>query len=151
MRWLITILFSFALFATTAVADSSGKVIKVLPQYLDLQGRTSLSPSLYERDAYQAQMLYKPELRSGVEFNVQWKSRNASKLKLFIEARGPAHEKSAQTFVWQRSVSRRGWFSQWEKISITGDEFRQLNPMTAWRVSLWDGDKLLGEQKSFLW
>jgi hypothetical protein len=151
MRWPITILLSFALFASTAVAGYGGKVIKVLPQFLDLQGRTTLSPSLYERDAYQAQLQARPAERSGMVFNIQWKAQPSARLKLFVEARGIVHEKSAQTFVWEKSVTRHGWFSQWEKIFITGDEFRQLNTMTAWHVTLWDGDKLLGEQKSFLW
>ncbi len=33
---------------------ATGRVIKVLPQFLDLKGRNSLTPSLYERDVYQA-------------------------------------------------------------------------------------------------
>ena len=32
---------------------ATGRVIKVLPQFLDLKGRNSLTPSLYERDVYQ--------------------------------------------------------------------------------------------------
>jgi len=151
MRWPITILFSLALFVSSAVAGSGGKVIKVLPQFLDLQGRTTLSPSLYERDAYQAQLQAKPDQRSGIVFHVQWKGPTTGNLKIFIEARGVVREKVAPTFVWERPVTRHGWFSQWEKISVTGEEFQKLGTLTAWHVTLWDGDKLLGEQKSFLW
>lgn len=152
MRRPLTILFSLALFAAVALADSTGKVVKVLPQYFDAQGRTTLAPSLYERDAYQAQLLAKPEERSGMVFNVQWKSRNAgSNLKIFVEARGVVRNSTLQSFVWEKPVTRHGWFSQWEKITVTGAEFKLLETLTAWRVTLWDGNKLLGEQKSFLW
>jgi hypothetical protein len=34
---------------------------------------------------------------------------------------------------------------------VTGDEYKKLGELVAWRVTLWDGDKLLAEQKSFLW
>jgi hypothetical protein len=33
---------------------ATGRLMKVLPEYLDAKGLTSLSPSLFERDAYQA-------------------------------------------------------------------------------------------------
>lgn len=151
MRRPLTILFSLVLFASIAVADSAGKILKVLPQYIDLQGRTSLAPSLYERDAYQAQLLATRDLCSGLVFNVQWKSRNTPNLKVYVEARGVVRNSNLQKFVWEKSVARHGWFSQWEKITVTGDQFKQLETLTAWRVTLWDGNKLLSEQKSFLW
>ena len=151
MRRPLTILFSLALFASIAAADSAGNLLKVLPQYLDLQGRASLSPSLYERDAYQAQLLAKPEQRSGLVFNVQWKSKNTANLKVYVEARGVVRNSKLQTFVWEKSVTRHGWFSQWEKISVPASQYKELETLTAWRVTLWDGTKLLSEQKSFLW
>ena len=49
-----------------AVQAVAGKVIKVLPEYLDREGRHALSPSLFDRDAYQAQLRWHAEERSGV-------------------------------------------------------------------------------------
>src|SRR5882672_1184959 len=70
----------FLLVATLSAtgATASGKVVKVLPQFLDLEGRASLSPSLYDRDAYQAQLRKKPEQRSGMCFNILWRGRSAT-------------------------------------------------------------------------
>ena len=51
-RPILILAFCFMLCAGAAAA--TGSVIKVLPQFLDLKGRTALSPSLYDRDAYQA-------------------------------------------------------------------------------------------------
>ena len=50
--WL-TILCLLTMSARPAGA-ADGKVIKALPQFLDAQGQSALSPSLYDRDAYQA-------------------------------------------------------------------------------------------------
>jgi hypothetical protein len=36
-------------------------------------------------------------------------------------------------------------------MRFDGDAYKQFGEVTAWRVSLWSGDQLLGEQKSFLW
>ena len=41
---------------STTDAARPGKISKVLPHWLDLQGRHTLSPSLLERDAYQAKL-----------------------------------------------------------------------------------------------
>jgi len=42
-----------SLSATFASDAASGRVVKVLPLLLDLKGRDAVSPSLYDRDAYQ--------------------------------------------------------------------------------------------------
>ena len=42
--------------AGRAAEAATGRVLKVLPFYLDAQGRDALSPSLFDRDAYQAQL-----------------------------------------------------------------------------------------------
>ena len=136
-----------------SAADATGRVIKVLPQYLDAQGRNTLSPSLYERDAYQARLLNHPELRGGLVFNVQWKAHNADAgaLKLRVEARGTVRDKNVKTYVWEAPVQRHGWFSQWTQLPASADDFKALGTVTAWRVSLRDGDRQLSEQHSYLW
>jgi hypothetical protein len=154
MRWALTILFSLALFVSTGSAadTTTGKVIKVLPQYLDAQGRNTLSPSLYERDAYQAELLHHPDQRGGLIFNVQWKAAaNTGKLKLYVQARGIVKDKTVKTYVWGLPVQKHGWFSQWAIVTANAEEFKALGTLTAWRVTLWDGNHRLGEQHSYLW
>src|SRR5579862_8696818 len=70
-------------------AAAPAKILKVLPQYLDLEGHHALSPSLYERDAYQAFLRHHPEQQSALRFDVNWKARhlNGERLLLRIDVR----------------------------------------------------------------
>jgi len=128
-------------------------VIKVLPQFLDLKGRNSLTPSLYDRDAYQAHLREHPELCSGMRFHVEWKSKKPvwEPLKLRVEARGLAKGDVPKQLVLELPVQPTGWFSHWDSITVTGEQYKEFGGLTAWRVTLWEGGQLLSEQKSFLW
>src|SRR5438105_693254 len=85
------VLFCMA-FVAMPSRGATGRVIKVLPHFIDLKGRNSLSPSLYDRDAYQAHLRQHPDQRSTMRFEVQWKSRSPvwEALKLRVELRGIA-------------------------------------------------------------
>src|SRR5437899_2397501 len=48
------LVISAALLQSSHATAATGRIIKVLPHLLDLQGHHALSPSLYDRDAYQA-------------------------------------------------------------------------------------------------
>src|ERR1051326_4940456 len=61
-----------------AASAATGGVVKVLPQFLDLKGRSAISPSLYDRDAYQAHLREHTNEISGIRFAVQWKAHGAS-------------------------------------------------------------------------
>ncbi len=133
---------------------ATGKVIKVLPEFLDRQGRTSLSPSLYERDAYQAVLRLHPKQRSGLRFYVQWKTYGAlwQPLKLRLELRGVAEGNLPRELVLEEPlVNKRTKFTRWSDITLTTQQYQHLGAVTAWRATLWEGTQLLGEQKSFLW
>jgi len=134
-------------------ARAEGKVLKVLPHLLDAKGRNSVSPSLYDRDAYQAFLRLHPEATSGVRLDVEWKDRKPvwGPLKLRVEVRGTAHAEAAKEMVLEESLEPSGWFGKWTKFPITGDRYKELGQVTAWRATLWEGDTLLDEQKSFLW
>ncbi len=150
-RFFLTLLCCLLAAPSFAIAGS-GRVLKVLPHFLDAQGRHSLSPSLYDRDAYQAFLRHHPERRSGLRFDVQWKARGFdTPLKLRIELRGTAKGDLPSQVVLDQEVKPDGWFSHWTALSLMGEEYRKFGDVTAWRVTLWDGDQLLGEQKSFLW
>ena len=134
---------------------ATGRVIKVLPQFLGTNGLASLSPSLYERDAYQKilrQQANDTNVVSGIRFAVQWKARgSAAPLKLRIEMRGTAKGDLPSRAILEAEVRPKGWFSRWTSLPFTGEEYEKFGQVTAWRVTLWEGDQLLGEQKSFLW
>ena len=128
------------------------RIIKVLPQYLDTEGRAALSPSLYERDAYQALLRQHPEKRSGLRFDINWKAKghHGEKLVLRIELRCTGRDFS-QPIVLERTVQPPRLFSKWSWLLLEGQEYQDFGRLLAWRVSLWRGKQLLAEQKSFLW
>jgi hypothetical protein len=142
----------FLLVATWSAMADSGKVAKVLPQYLDLEGRQSLSPSLYDRDAYQAQLRKHPEQQSGMCFNILWRGRSQTNKTaiLRVEIRGAAKGNLPSETKLEKTVRITGT-SHWAKLIIDGEPYKQFGEITAWRVTLWSGDQLIGEQKSFLW
>ncbi len=147
-------LLALALFSICdlSLEAADAKIIKVLPHYLDLEGRHSLSPSLYERDAYQALLRKNPAQRSALRFDVQWKARTiaGSNLKLRLEVR-TSKNLLAKPTVLEQPVKKRRWLGSWAALLISGDDYHQLGNVLAWRVTLWDGERLLSEEKSFLW
>lgn len=137
----------------SSVALGSG-VIKVLPEFLDLKGRNALSPSLYERDAYQLTLREHPERRSGMRFYVQWKAPKAvwEPLLVRVELRGIAEGRlPRQTSLEQPLANPGGHTSHWAELTLNGEAYKTFGTVTAWRVTLWEGQTLLGRQQSFLW
>lgn len=131
---------------------ATGKVVKVLPHLLDLQGRHMLSPSLYDRDAYQAELRKHPEKCSGIRFDIQWRGRSqrGESAVLRLQVRGTAKNQAPPELQMETTVKLTG-ISHWAALKLVGEPYQELGEVTAWRVTLWAGDELLGEQKSFLW
>jgi hypothetical protein len=87
-----------------------------------------------------------------MRLDVQWKASGSSTpLKLRVELIGTAKGNQPGQLVLDAEVKGGGWFSHWTSLPVTGEEYRKLGDVTAWRATLWEGDHLLGEQKSFLW
>ena len=133
-------------------AAVTGKVVKVLPHLLDLKGRHTLSPSLYDRDAYQAELRKNPAKCSGIRFDILWRGRSAQKetAVLRVEMRGTAQGNLPSATQLETSVTITGT-SHWATLTLTGDQYKNLGEITAWRATLWAGEQMIGEQKSFLW
>ena len=137
-------------FSTTAVGAESAKIKKVLWFYLDKEGRQSLSPSLFERDAYQAELRADPSKRSGLRFDMQWNALPGTELTLRVEMRGAIGPTNTTTTL-QARVRKRGFFSRWTQVKLTDAEYAKLGELTAWRATLHQGDVQVAEHKSFLW
>ena len=152
-RLLKLLLLVLGLAWTLSAAAAAGQVLKVLPHYLDLKGRHALSPSLYDRDAYQAQLRKSPEQRSGIRFDVQWKAPESlgKPLKLRVELRGMVKSDLPRRTVLEKEVVAGSRWSRWAELPLTGDDYKKFGEVTAWRVTLLDGDQVLSEQHSFLW
>jgi hypothetical protein len=138
-----------AAFADDAV---TGRVVKVLPFFLDLKGHEALSPSLYDRDAYQAYLRRHADQRSAMRFDVLWKASNtgSAELKLQVELRGIGQNGLPRRATLTQAVAPH-FFRHWDSLTLGGGDYKDFGELVAWRVTLWSGHQLLGEQKSFLW
>ncbi len=139
--------------APAAAHAAGGRVYKVLPQYLDANGRESLTPSLYDRDAYQAFLRRNPDKRTALRFAVQWNApvSRTNEWKLRIELRGVPQGDQPRQAIIELPLSPHHGLSRWDSVVLKGDDYKAFGDVTAWRTTLWDGDQLLDEQKSFLW
>ena len=141
-----------ALGSAAATVPVTGRVIKLLPFFLDQQGRDSTTPSLFDRDAYQVYLRQHPKEISAIRFDVQWKARKAAdeKLKIRVEVRGISRDGSPVIKTFESPVVAVV-FSRWTKFSLDGDGYHQFGSVVAWRATLWNEDQLIGAQQSFLW
>jgi hypothetical protein len=149
---LVSILCLLAITTLASGTETTGHVLKVLPHLLDQKGQHTISPSLYDRDAYQAKLRASPDLVTGTRFDIEWKARNTGgkTLKLRLELRSDVKDRLPAEKTLETDV-KAGFFGKWTSLSLTGDDYKQFGAITAWRVTLWDGDRQIAEQKSFLW
>ena|GEM_PF-292070 len=131
---------------------AEGRVVKVWPQYLDKEGRHTISASLFGRDIYQADLRRHPKDRGGLRVVVQWKARHVdwSNVRVRVEIRG-LEGNTLRTETLEAPGVNNGWFSHWAELRLTGPQFENFGNIVAWRASLWDGGKELSSQQSFLW
>lgn len=133
----------------SAVAEDV-KILKVLPHYLDLNGKHAVSPSLFDRDAYQAFLMKNPEKCSGLRFDINWRAFKTQNLVIKIEMRGSA-DNGAKVYTVEKPLKKETFWGNWTTVYYTGENFKQLGKLLAWRVTLWRNGDILSEQKSFLW
>jgi hypothetical protein len=152
-RWLICLLLAGLCAAPLSGWAASGRVIKVLPFFVDREGRHTLTPDLFERDGYQDYLRLHPGQISNMLFVVHWKIKGepVAPVKLRIELRGVPRAGASTQTVLEQSVQARGRFSHWSDLVLSASQFKELNEVTAWRATLWEGGVMLNEQDSFLW
>lgn len=145
-------LLSTLLLLASLSVFASDRVIKVLPLLLDQQNRDAVSPSLFDRDAYQAYLRQHTNEISAMRFDVWWKAAKSENgnLKLRAELRGIGAKGLPTQMVLETNVAA-GTFSKWNSLPLAGADFQKLGALVSWRVTLWNGEKMMGEQKSFLW
>lgn len=135
-----------------AARGRESSIVKVLPHLLDQKGRHTLSPSLFERDAYQKYLRDHPGECDALRFDIQWRADvdPGTPLRLRIEVMG-SQEHVEEPLMIQSPVLRKGRFSQWNDLGLDSASFRRIGKIMAWRVTLWNEDRLMAEQQSFLW
>jgi len=151
-RFFVTLLLLGSLASAFAAGAVTGRIVKVLPLLLDLKGHDAISPSLFDRDAYQFYLRQHTNDISAIRFDVLWKSANApdAGLKLRLELRGVGTGGLPNQTTLERSVSP-GYFRRWNTLTLGGAEYKNFGELIAWRATLWSGEQMISEQKSFLW
>jgi len=141
VAWLATTLTLFTLACSTTV-----------PRVLEVTSRTRLHDVdladenlfIYDRASriqYEPQDLSFDAQRE--EFYVHWTPASVGLVK--FEYRQVAKPDS----VFEKTYEPHGDVSY--VFQVRGEDFRAGGTVSAWRVSLWNGDQLLAEKKSFLW
>ena len=159
-RWLILffVFFSLALWShdtraeSESVSNITGRVVKVLPLLMDTNGAVATSPSLFDRDAYQAYLHQHTNDVSGIRFDVCWAAHHARGLKLTVrvEVRGIGARGLPTEAKLEQTVTPK-LFNHWKSLTLVGADYKKLGTLSAWRATLWNGKQKLGEQRSFLW
>ena len=157
MRRLLMTLLLLGSLSAAGASDAkpvapSGSVVKVLPLLLDLKGRDATSPSLFDRDAYQFYLRSRTNEVSAVRFDVLWSASHSgtNELKLRLELRGYDTNSLPRQIVLGQTVTPH-FFRHWTSLTLGGADYKNFGEAVAWRATLWSGDRMLGEQKSFLW
>ncbi|HEY1791132.1 MAG TPA: hypothetical protein VGJ73_23485 [Verrucomicrobiae bacterium] len=146
------LLWGHDLRADSVSNSPTGHVIKVLPLLMDTNGAVATSPSLFDRDAYQAWLLEHTNAVSGIRFDVCWNAQHARHLalKLRVELRGVGAGGMPTEAVLEQTVTPK-IFHHWISLTLAGQKYKKLGTLAAWRATLWNGKQKISEQKSFLW
>jgi hypothetical protein len=153
MRWLLAMLFMIgSLLAANASGALTGNIVKVLPLFLNLKGQDAISPSLYDRDAYQVYLRAHTNEISAIRFDVLWSTSKTddTNLTLRLELRGIGQNGVPRQTKFEQTVTPH-YFRHWTSLPLAGDDYKNFGEVVAWRATLWSGPQLLSEQKSFLW
>ncbi|KAB2660925.1 MAG: hypothetical protein DVB31_13155 [Verrucomicrobia bacterium] len=145
-------LILLALLVSRPLFGAEARIDKVLPQLLDAQGRVALSPSLYERDAYQAQLRLHPTNVAGLRFAIHWKAprhgTNAVTVRLELRT---AKRAGLPPLVLESNEVPARWGGRWTLLAIDGTAYRKEGDVVAWRAVIRDGDREVASTRSFLW
>ena len=145
------LVLAFLLMGIASLHAADVKILKVLPLLLDLEGRHALSPSLFDRDAYQSQLKRNPALRSALKLEIQWKApKKSGEAEIRVELRGSSAT-GTDTVILKETAQPTGLFSKWKSVKLEGEAFKKFGELLAWRVTVWQGGQQVAEQRSFLW
>jgi hypothetical protein len=156
LRAILFGLFLLLFWGTDLRADSTpaptGHIAKVLPFLMNKKGQVAPSPSLFDRDAYQAYLLEHTNEVSGIRFDVSWNAHHASgmKLKLRLDLKGVGAGGLPTQTVLEQTVTPK-FFHHWISLTLAGPDYKKFGALAAWHATLWNGGQLIGEQQSFLW
>ena len=127
-----------------------GTIVKVLPHYLDAEDRHSNGPSLLNRDVYQIKLRDEPELINALRFDIKWRVDDPDVKTVRLRVQVRSSKAGVPTQVFEQQIKPDG-DANWTGVLVGAEEYRKIGKMESWRATLLVGDKVLAEQKSFLW
>lgn len=148
-RVIIIIHFAIMNLLMMPLTEASPKIVKAFQHLIDAAGRHTLSPSLLDRDAYQAHLRSHPEKVKALCFDIQVKLKNKEPHTLKLELRH-GRGGNVESLIREISITKKG-HSQWNRITIDEDDFASLGEIIAWKITLFKDDITLSSQESFLW
>jgi hypothetical protein len=146
------LLWGHDLRADSISKSPTGRIVKVLTLLMDTNGAVATSPSLFDRDAYQAWLLEHTNAVSGIRFDICWTAHHAHRvtLKVRMELRGVGARGLPTEVLLEQTVTPK-IFHHWISLTLAGPDYKKLGTLAAWRATLWNGQKKISEQRSFLW
>jgi hypothetical protein len=136
----------FACFCLLTACSTTG------PRVLEVTSRTRLQDvDIIDRDYFiedRASLInYEPRDLSvddqREEFYVRWTPRIVDLVKFQYRQVAKPGEVFEQTYIPHENARKL--------FEVRGEQFRSGGLVSAWRVSLWDGDRIVAEKKSVLW
>ncbi len=124
-------LMTLLLLGSLVVADAgdalSGNIVKVLPLFLNLKGQDSISPSLYDRDAYQVYLRVHTNEISAIRYDILWSTSKTddTKLTLRLELRGAGEGGIPRQTTLEQTVTPH-YFRHWTSLPLAGDDYKNL-------------------------
>ncbi len=150
MRVLFSLLFTACLGLSLSATESGFRIVKILPHFLDKKGRLSLSPSLFERDAYQGYLRHNTNEVSTMRYDFHWKGGppKSDPVTVRLEIRGSRSD-LRHPEVFQTPLVRS--LGKWAFIAIPSEEYHKLGAIVAWRLSLWrqNGGEIAEQKNRF--
>lgn len=121
--------------------------------YLDKNGRHAISPSLYDRDAYQAWLRSHRDKIDGICFDVLWNAKRCAKeMELVVELVTTVNPKVDPLVIRKKILPPRlGFLGKWTRIELKGEDFVKEGDILAWRVMIIADGQPIAEERSFLW
>src|SRR5665213_746094 len=132
MRRISIALLLLATFTALAADEITGRIVKVLPFYLDQEGHNAKSPSLFDRDAYQAYLREHTNEVSAMRFDVQWQAAKVAgeKLTLRVELHGVGEQGLPKIKTLETNLPA-GTFHQWTFLTLGGADYKDFGSVVA--------------------
>ena len=149
----ITVLLATGCTTENPVSRGGFAVLKVNRTLLDPLGHeTDVVGNLKGEAVYQYALRHDPNRQTGARFHIKWKSpKRAERIRLVLELQGlSTTNESTRATLTANQPDMDGW-AEWTTVDITGEQFKKLGEIMAWRVTLYSGDRVMAEQPSANW